>query len=158
MSMTYDDIDGRRGSGRHHGCGPRGAVRRMRDSARRRGRLVRDAERGMLAGVCAGIARHLGLRPKTVRIATLILLVLFTVPTLVGYVLIAWLAPSERRGYRARASVDAREESAGEEGAVAQGEGDAVDGLARLKTRFRRLEEKFADVEAQMKGGEGDRP
>jgi phage shock protein C len=129
----------------------------MRDSARRRGRLVRDADEGMLAGVCAGIARHLGLRPRTVRIATLVLLVLFTVPTVVAYALMAWLAPSERSGgYRARPAFEAGKDDAD---ADTDSDGNAVDGLARLKNRFRRLEEKFADVEAQMMGGEGrDRP
>jgi phage shock protein C len=127
-------------------------MRRMRANARRRGRLVRDADEGILAGVCAGIARHLGLRPKTVRIATLILLVFFTVPTVVAYVLMAWLAPSERGESGPRASYATEEADGG-----AQDDGSAVDGLARLKNRFKQLEDKFADVEAQMMGGEDPR-
>lgn len=156
--MTYDDIEGRRGRcrDRHHrrGCGGRASFRRMRESARRRGRLTRDADEGFLFGVCAGIARHLGLRPRTVRIATLVLLVFFTVPTVIAYALIAWLAPSAR-SVRGDARTD--EAPADEGDGEAGGEGSAVDGLTRLKTRFRRLEEKFADVEAQMMSGEGGR-
>lgn len=117
----------------------------MRSAARRRTRLYRDADEGILAGVCAGIARRLNVRPKIVRIATVISLVLFTVPTIVAYCLIAWLAPAQsewqddRSQERTEADDDAPAEAAG-----------SAEGLARLKSRFRRLEEKFADVEAQM--------
>ena len=153
--MTYDDIEGRRGRcrDRHHrrSCSGRAAFRRMRETARRRGRLTRDADEGFLFGVCAGIARHLGLRPRTVRIATLVLLVFFTAPTVIAYALIAWLAPSARAERGSSTDEALADDGDGEAG----GEGSAVDGLTRLKTRFRRLEEKFADVEAQMMSGEG---
>ena len=157
MAMTYDELDGRRGRHRHHRhhhgeeghCCPHRAFRRMRDSLRRRTRLTRDVDEGMLAGVCAGIARHLGLRPKVVRIAAVVSLILFTIPTVVAYVLIAWLAPTrDEDAPLAAARSDGPAPDAGPAGG-------SVEGLARLKNRFRRLEEKFADIEAQVMS---DRP
>lgn len=147
--MTYEEMTGRsrrcgRGRVRQHG-GPCGAVRRMRRAAHRRTRLYRDSDEAMLAGVCAGIARHLNLRPKVVRIATVISLILFTVPTVVAYCLIAWLAPT-----RAERDEDRHSDTAAGEGESIGQPGDSAEGLARLKSRFRRLEEKFAEAEAQM--------
>ena len=152
--MTYEQTDGRRGCYRNHRaghCGVHGAFRRMRHAARRRSRLTRDGDEAMLAGVCAGIARHLGLRPKVVRIATVVSLILFTVPTVIAYGLIAWLAPT--RDEPLRAAPEARREAADPaEPDDLRGDigGGSVEGLARLKNRFRALEEKFADIEAQM--------
>ena len=154
--MTYEETDGRsrrcsrgryRQDGRH--CG---MLRRARRAARRRTRLYRDTDEAMLAGVCAGIARHLNLRPRTVRIATVIALILFTVPTLVAYCLIAWLAPTRAERHEdGRAEYSADGDSA-DDGESKLNAGGSAEGLARLKSRFRRLEEKFADVEAQMMG------
>jgi phage shock protein C len=152
VAMTYDELDRRHGRHwhhrHHHGddrhCGPHRAFRRMRDSLRRRTRLTRDVDQGMLAGVCAGIARHLGLRPKVVRIAAVVSLILFTIPTVIAYVLIAWLAPARDEDEPLAA---ARPDHSAPDAGPA---GGSVEGLARLKNRFRRLEEKFADIEAQV--------
>ncbi|MGF1623405.1 MAG: PspC domain-containing protein [Alphaproteobacteria bacterium] len=152
--MTYEETGGRRGRCGYHRARPcrgEGALRHMRQAVRRRVRLTRDADEAMLAGVCAGIARHLGLRPKVVRIATVISLIVFTVPTVIAYALIAWLAPTRDEPM---AAAGAREEAPG---APEAGDfrGGSVEGLARLKNRFRHLEEKFADLEAQVMN---DRP
>lgn len=104
----------------------------------------------MLAGVCAGIARHLNLRPRTVRIATVIALILFTVPTVVAYCLIAWLAPTRAERHDDRDVEVSADDAGADEGESKLNAGGSAEGLARLKSRFRRLEEKFADVEAQM--------
>lgn len=149
--MTYDELDGRRGRrrcsrGDGHECGPRRAIRRMRHAVRRRTRLTRDTDQGILAGVCAGIARRLGLRPKVVRIAAVVSLVLFTAPTVIAYLLIAWLAP--RRDDEPEAAAFQAPPANGE--ATAEAPRGSAEGLARLKNRFRHLEEKFADIEAQM--------
>jgi phage shock protein PspC (stress-responsive transcriptional regulator) len=154
--MTYEETRGRCGRYRHHRdghCGVHGAFRRMRHAARRRSRLTRDADEAMLAGVCAGIARHLGLRPKVVRIATVVSLILFTVPTVIAYGLIAWLAPTRDEPVRAAPSTARSEPADPVESDDIRGDisgGGSVEGLARLKNRFRALEEKFADIEAQM--------
>ncbi|HET6184662.1 MAG TPA: envelope stress response membrane protein PspC [Acetobacteraceae bacterium] len=49
------------------------------------GRVYRDTERGWIAGVCAGIADYMGVDPLPVRLAAVLLLVFFFVPTLVSY-------------------------------------------------------------------------
>lgn len=54
-----------------------------------RWRIWRDPEHGWIAGVCAGIADHLGIAPGLVRAAAVVGLVAFTVPTVVGYVALA---------------------------------------------------------------------
>lgn len=58
--------------------------------------LSRDPEHGILAGVCSGIALRLGLNPWTVRIAVLILGLLFSVATVLAYLLAVVALP--RRG------------------------------------------------------------
>jgi phage shock protein C len=47
-------------------------------------RLYKDPEKGMLMGVCAGIADYFGVAPAGVRIAAAIALFLFTVPSFLG--------------------------------------------------------------------------
>ena len=47
-----------------------------------RHRLWRDTDRGILAGVCAGIADYVGVEPIVVRLATVLGLVFFFPPTI----------------------------------------------------------------------------
>lgn len=54
-----------------------------------RWRIWRDPDHGWIAGVCAGIADHLGIAPGLVRAAAVVGLVVFTVPTAVAYVALA---------------------------------------------------------------------
>jgi phage shock protein C len=56
-------------------------------------RLYRDRRRGMILGVCAGIADYFGVSPLVVRIAAVIGLLAFTVPTFLAYLLAAMLIP-----------------------------------------------------------------
>ena len=148
MAVTYEDLGSKCRHHRRHDSGPCRAFRRLRRAGGRRGGLKRDADNALLAGVCAGIARHLGLKAKHVRIAAIVSLVIFTVPTIVAYVLMAWLAPSRTDvDERATRSADPAEPRTAES---FEAESGAAEGLSRLKSRFLRLEEKFADVEAQM--------
>ena len=57
----------------------------------RLGRLYRDPHNGLIAGVCAGIADYVGLRPVQVRLLVILGLVFFFVPTVIGYVALAFL-------------------------------------------------------------------
>ncbi len=50
-----------------------------------RHRVYRDTERGWIAGVCAGIADYLGTPPTPVRVAAVLCLIFFFLPTLVAY-------------------------------------------------------------------------
>lgn len=49
-------------------------------------RLYRDPTRGWLLGVCAGIAGYFGITVLAVRLVALLGLMLFTLPTVLGYV------------------------------------------------------------------------
>ncbi|MDE2581699.1 MAG: envelope stress response membrane protein PspC [Rhodospirillales bacterium] len=51
--------------------------------------MWRDPAHGWLAGVCAGIADHLGVAPGLVRAATVVGLIAFSVPTMVAYIALA---------------------------------------------------------------------
>ncbi len=57
-------------------------------------RLGRNRRDAMLFGVCAGIADFFTLDPTIVRISALLLLWIFTLPSLVLYLLLAVLAES----------------------------------------------------------------
>ena len=52
-------------------------------------RLVRTRDDQMIAGVCGGIARYLGVDPTLVRVAAVILLVVGFPAAIIGY-LVAW--------------------------------------------------------------------
>jgi phage shock protein C len=54
-----------------------------------RHRLWRDTDRGILAGVCAGIADYIGVEPIVVRLVAVLGLVFFFPPTIVVYVILA---------------------------------------------------------------------
>ena len=54
-------------------------------------RLYRNREHRLLGGVCAGIADYFGISRLIVRIVTLVFLILFTLPTVVGYGLALFL-------------------------------------------------------------------
>ena len=68
----------------------------------RLGRLYRDPDDGVVAGVCAGIAEYIGLRPVQVRLLAILGLIFFLVPTIVAYVALALiLRPKPPDLYRA---------------------------------------------------------
>ncbi len=56
--------------------------------------LRRSRSNGIIFGVCAGIADFFALDPTIVRITAFLLLWIFTMPTLVLYLLLAILAES----------------------------------------------------------------
>jgi phage shock protein C len=58
-------------------------------------RLYRDTEHGRVAGVCAGIADYLGVRRRFVRIAAILGLVFFFVPTFITYIVLSFLLPKK---------------------------------------------------------------
>lgn len=59
------------------------------DSPNRRG-LYRDTRRAWIAGVCAGIADYFGLSVGVIRLLTILSGMMFTLPTLLGYLIAAW--------------------------------------------------------------------
>jgi phage shock protein C len=70
-------------------------------------RLYRNPRRGWVAGVCAGLADYFGLSTGVVRLVMVVLLMAFTLPTLLAYVIAAMVL--ERRPEAMQAS---REEEA----------------------------------------------
>lgn len=64
-----------------------------------RGRLYRDTERGVILGVCAGLADAGGVPPWLARLVALIALCWFTQATIVAYVVAALLLPERPLRY-----------------------------------------------------------
>jgi phage shock protein C len=57
-------------------------------------RLLRSRDDQMIAGVCGGLARYLGVDPTLVRVGAVIALVFAFPATIVGYVLAWAIMPS----------------------------------------------------------------
>jgi phage shock protein C len=64
-------------------------------------RLYRNPKRGWIAGVCAGLADYFGLSPGLVRLVTLVLMIAFTLPTLLAYVIAAMVLQRRPEGMQA---------------------------------------------------------
>jgi phage shock protein C len=50
-------------------------------------RLFRDANRAIISGVCAGVAKYLNVDPLWVRVGAIISMIFLTLPTVLAYVL-----------------------------------------------------------------------
>ena len=110
-------------------------------------RLWRDTDRGIIAGVCAGIAGYIGVEPIVVRLVAVLGLVFFFPPTIVAYVILALvLRPKPPTLY---ASPD--------EEAFWRGVGTApADTLHSLKRKFADLEARLGQMESQVASGDFD--
>lgn len=110
-------------------------------------RLYRDTDRGILAGVCAGIADYLGVEPIVVRLATLLGLILFSFPTIVAYIVLAiLLKPKPPALFR-----DSEEERFWRGVSTAPG-----DTFQLLKRKFEELEQRLQHMEGQVASGDFD--
>ena len=112
-----------------------------------RHRLWRDTDRGIITGVCAGIAGYIGVEPIVVRLVAVLGLVFFFPPTIVAYVILALvLRPKPPTLY---ASPD--------EEAFWRGVGTApADTLHSLKRKFADLEARLGQMESQVASGDFD--
>ena len=108
-------------------------------------RLWRDRERGILAGVCAGIADYIGIEPIVVRIVAVLGLIFFFPVTVISYVILALaLPPKPPSLYGSR-----------EEEAFWRSVNTApTDTFQSLKHKFRDLEDRLAHMEAQVASGD----
>jgi phage shock protein C len=108
-------------------------------------RLWRDRERGIVAGVCAGIADYIGIEPIVVRIVTVLGLIFFFPPTVIGYLILALaLPPKPPSLYGSR-----------EEEVFWRSVNTApADTFQSLKHKFRDLEDRLAHMEAQVASGD----
>jgi phage shock protein C len=108
-------------------------------------RLWRDRERGIIAGVCAGIADYIGIEPIAVRIVAVLGLLFFFPVTVIGYVILTLaLPPKPSSLYGSR-----------EEEAFWRSVNTApTDTFQSLKHKFRDLEDRLAHMEAQVASGD----
>lgn len=130
-------------------------TRRMIERARPDG-LFRDPEHGILAGVCAGVAAWLDVRPAPVRVGFALALIGFFPVTVLAYLALAWVLPVApppelanpwRRPARPawddddadQAFARVAERYQGLERRLRRLEGAVVSGDAELKRRFRDL-------------------
>ena len=115
------------------------------NSSSTRYRLWRDTDRGIIAGVCAGIAGYIGVEPIVVRLVAVLGLVFFFPPTIAAYVILALvLRPKPLALY---ASPD--------EEAFWRGVGTApADTLHSLKRKFADLEARLGQMEGQVASGD----
>jgi phage shock protein C len=117
------------------------------NSSSTRHRLWRDTDRGILAGVCAGLADFIGVEPIVVRLAAVLGLIFFFLPTVAAYVILAIvLRPKPPALY---ASPD--------EEAFWRGVGTApADTLYSLKRKFADLEARLGRMESEVTSGDFD--
>jgi len=115
------------------------------NSTSTRHRLWRDTDRGILAGVCAGIADYIGVEPIVVRLAAVLGLIFFFPPTIVVYVILAIVLT--RKPPELYASP--------EEEAFWRGVGTApADTLHSLKRKFADLEVRLGRMESEVTSGD----
>ena len=108
-------------------------------------RLWRDRERGILAGVCAGIADYVGIEPIVVRIVAVLGLIFFFPPTVIGYVILALALPP-----KPPALYGSREEEAFWRSVNTA----PADTFQSLRHKFRDLEDRLAHMETQVASGD----
>ncbi len=108
-------------------------------------RLYRNTERGLLAGVCAGIADYLGVEPLLVRLAAILGFFFFPFPTLVTYGVLAFILKPKPPALFA-----SRDEETFWRG-VATAPGDTLQSLMR---KFSDLEHRLAHMESQITSGD----
>ena len=108
-------------------------------------RLYRNPRRGWITSVCAGLADYFGLSPGLVRLVTLVLMIAFTLPTLLAYVIAAMVL--ERRPEAMQAS---REEEAFWRSVRLEPSRTAHD-LAR---KFQDMERRLRTAEAKVTSSE----
>ena len=60
-------------------------------------RFRKDTANGLVTGICAGIARGFNVDRKWVRIGALVGVLLFSVPTIIIYIILAVVLPPKNR-------------------------------------------------------------
>jgi phage shock protein C len=124
-----------------------GASRAPGGSVWDRTRIYRDPGRGWIAGVCAGIADYAEVDVALVRLAAVLCLIFFFVPTVVAYVAFALVL--KPRPPRLFANAD-------EESFFRDLRGDPGSALRGVRERFGRLERRLARAEALVTSDEFD--
>jgi len=110
-------------------------------------RLYRNTKDGKLAGVCAGLGDYVNVDTWIVRVAVVLGLIFFTIPTLIGYVVLALaLKPKPVHLY-----VNAEEEMFWRSVTIKPDQT-----LAGLRAKFRKLDQEIAGLESYVASREFD--
>jgi phage shock protein C len=110
-------------------------------------RLYRNTENARVAGVCAGIADYFGVRLSMVRLATILSLVFFFVPTFIAYLALTLVLPKKPPALYAN-----REEEVFWRGVATAPD----DTLKALRHKFAELEQRLGSMETQVTSPEFD--
>lgn len=108
------------------------------DVYRNRNRLYRNRDRGLIAGVCAGIADWTGFNLTALRVIVLLLALPFTAVIVIGYLALALLLPVKP----ADLYKDEEDEKFWTETRRAP-----VDSVSSLNQRFQRLDDRLQKLE-----------
>ncbi|MBT8085549.1 MAG: envelope stress response membrane protein PspC [Woeseia sp.] len=101
-------------------------------------RFFRNSRRGMLGGVCAGIADYFGFNLCATRFLTVIMLLMFTPLVILAYVACVLLVPSDRKLAAAAAP---------DPGFRQAMRSNPAGTLADVKRRFQKLDTRLARLE-----------
>jgi phage shock protein C len=105
------------------------------------GRLYRDGRDRVILGVCAGIARYFGINPWAVRVLAILGVLMFTPPTIIGYIIFALVLPkAPERLYR----------TPDEERFWTEVRVDPARSSSELRHRFRELEHRLRRIESYV--------
>lgn len=113
--------------------------------------LTRDTDRGLLFGVCAGLARYYGWRVRTVRFAVVLLAFLLNWPVILAYVIAVFVIPSDEEREEEGVvppSQRSRTQSASDQPLY---QGELRDRYARIDTRMQRIEAYLHGSEYQLR-------
>ncbi len=108
------------------------------DVYRNRHRLYRNRERGLIAGVCAGISDWTGFNLTALRVIVVLLAIPFTAVIVIGYLALALLLPVK--------PADLYEDE-DHERFWAETRRAPVDSVSSLNQRFQRLDERLQKLE-----------
>jgi phage shock protein C len=117
------------------------------DAWRNPHRLYRDTENARVAGVCAGIADFFGIRRSRIRLAVVLGLIFFFVPTALAYVALTVVLPKKPPALYA-----SREEEIFWRGVATAPD----DTLKSLRHKFAELEQRLAGMETAVTAPEFD--
>ena len=119
------------------------AYREMRKQ-RRRSRLYRDPDQGILGGVCAGLANYLGIEPWIVRLVVIALMIFGGILVVVAIYAILWIVldptPNDDLGWLGSGDIDVELRSNTVRTSPKLGLRVAREDLRELDLRLRRLE------------------
>lgn len=139
------------GSGpRHHG-GPRGWLRGLLPEG-----LRRDTLRGMMTGVCAGIARYTGISLRLVRLAAIIGFFVNAPLTVIAYVVATWVIPRDSwrlPGEGAEGLAEGPDDVAGEDAPYAAARAAAhAEAAERWSERAEQMRERADEARGRRAG------